>query len=559
MLTRLEIRDFAVISQAVFEPGPGMNVISGETGAGKSLLIDAISIILGRKASKGLIRDQSDEAFVEAVFDISDITDPEFYKLLSESGIDYEDKLLIIMRKVSRDGKSSIRINGRTVILAFLRTVASYLVDIHGQHDTQQIFDTMCHADLLDGFAGEPVSSLKQKYQEELRDYKDLVLEIRSLNVRPEISGSRRKYLEDAVTEITNAGLTSGEAETLAEKRKKNDLAFASVNRLNSADELLTSEDEHGQSVISRIDAAYSEISKIKGYEALAGEIDRLRSFISEVSRKISDEIDNAGYDPVEASEVSSRIDLINSLESKYGGDPLAYLDEAREELDLIDNREKRLKELRKERSVKEAALLKAADDLSQARREAALKLSEGITRQLKDLDIPDSVFSVDFRPRPKERFFSGNGTEDIIFMFSANKGQSPKNLSQTASGGEASRIMLAIKAILSKADTVPTLVFDEIDTGVSGRAALKIAGKLRSIGNDHQVLCVTHTSQLAAAADLNFLISKKDTGDSVSSNIERLSDEGRICEVARLLSGDVTEESVKLAGKLINDLSGNI
>ena len=559
MLTRLEIRDFAVISQAVFEPGSGMNVISGETGAGKSLLIDALGLILGRKASKGLIRDGSDEASVEAVFDISGMNDPDFTAALGSSGIDTEDGLLIIMRKVSRDGKSVVRINGRTVILAFLKSISSFLVDIHGQHDTQQIFDTDRHVDLLDSFAGEKVLDLKRRYKEELAGYKDIVLQIRSLAVRPEINDARRKYLEEAVAEIRQADIKEGEAEELASKRKEYDNALARVRSLQNADELLTGEDEDGRSAIGRIDAALSEVSHMKGYEELAGILERLRDLASDVTGNIADEIEKTGYDASEASRINERIDLINSLEVRYKPDLIGFLKEASDELDLMEDNGARLKELKKQRGEQEKVLLLAAQELSDARKEAALRLSSGIMEQLRDLDIPDAVFSVDFNPRPKDRFFSSSGTDDIVFMFSANKGQSPKDLSQTASGGEASRIMLAVKAVLSKADTVPTLVFDEIDTGVSGRAALKIAAKLLAIGRDHQVLCVTHTSQLAAAADSNYLISKRSVGDTVSSTIDRLNEEGKISEVSRLLSGDITEESVKLAGKLISDLRGNI
>ena len=552
MLTRLEINDFAVISHAVFEPQGGLNVISGETGAGKSLLIDAIGLILGSKASKNLIRTESDCAYVEAVFDIDESQDEELKAYLDGQGIDLSDGQIIISRKVSRDGKSIARINGRSVVLSVLKDVSSYLVNIHGQHDTQRIFDPSSHVVLLDSFGGEKIRELKDSYRKHLSEYKETVLEIRRITGLSDRSEARKDYLLYALGEIDNASLRPGEEEELNQRRKEIALIREEASVYAELDSLFNGDGTEG--FRSSLELIRHKTEKLADKD-LHKRIESLFYDTAELSSDIASKVSKISYDPNEEQSIESRLGLIYDLKSKYGStveEVLGFYDNASKELEEITNGASVLAELKKKRAAAESETLKAAEALTDERKKTALILSDRIRKELSELEIPDARFEVSFRRRPKERFFGAEGIDDISFLFSANPGQELRDLSETASGGEASRIMLAIKAVLSEADKIPTLIFDEIDTGVSGKASLSIAYKLRAISGCHQVLCVTHTSQLAAAAEHNFLISKDIAGDTTSTVITALDADSREQEVSRLLSGTSSEESLTLAKKLI-------
>ncbi len=564
MLLRLEISDLAVISRAVFEPREGLNVISGETGAGKSLLIDAIGLILGSKASKNIIRTGADSAFVEAVFDISENTDPELKTILDDSGISIDDGILIISRTVSKDGKSMARVNGRTVVLAVLRSIASCLVDIHGQHDTQKIFDDQVHVELLDSFGGSDVKNCFEEYTLRLGEYKESVLKIRNLQASGVSSGKRKEYLEFAVKEISEASLKEGEEETLKERKKVLSELERSINGLTEADSLLNGDDD--MSVVDRLGRAFKDISALSSvdpsYKDLSSRLESLYLEAQSACEEIRDLAEKNPFDPEESSRIDKRLGLIYELQSKYGpttSDVLKFYNDSVEELDSLKDINKKIAELKKERSQKEALVLEAGRKLSSVRKEKAELLCKEITSEFSDLMLDDASFEVRFEERPKERYFSSRGTDDITFMFSANPGEEARDLSKTASGGEASRIMLAIKNILSEADMIPTLIFDEIDTGVSGNAAFLIARKLLSISKHHQVLCVTHTSQLAAAADHNFLISKSSSDGRTSTTIDPLDDQGKVDEISRLMSGTDLDGSADVAKRLIDNIRSGV
>lgn len=562
MLTRLEIDNFAVISESVFEPGKGLNVISGETGAGKSLLIDAIDLILGSKASKNLIRTGEDYAYVEAVFDISGHKDQALTDILADSGIDVEDDTLVISRKVSRDGKSIARINQRTVVLSVLKAISAYLVNIHGQHDTQAIFDESSHVSLLDSFGKAKIEPYTKRYTELLKAYKDIVLEIRDLSLLPESKSGRKEYLEYAVKEISEANLDDEEEEKLTELNKKYKRIESDLTVLSEADEMLNQEDSSGYAVADRIRSCSALIEKLalkdESYKEISERLKALTEEAADLASSVNDMANSVDYSKEKADEVTSRLSLIYDLKSKYAcasvADIKKFCSDAMDELENMKDSTKRLSELRKARAGAEADLLKAAEELTEVRREVADALSVKITEQLRDLEIPRAEFGVEFKRRSKDRFFASYGIDDVIFMFTANPGEEPKPLSSTASGGEASRIMLAVKCILSSADMIPTLIFDEIDTGVSGKAAGAIAGKLRMLSGDHQVLCVTHTAHIAAAADNNYLISKDVVEGKTISTVEHLDTSGKEKEVSRLLSGTDSAESVGLAKKLVEE-----
>ena len=562
MLVRLEIRDFAVISNIVFEPGKGLNVISGETGAGKSLIVDAIGLIMGAKASRNLIRTGSPSAFAEAVFDCSDLNDDEFRKILSDNGIEDDDGMLIVSRTVYDSGKSVARVNGTGVTNAVLKDISAMLVDIHGQHDTQAIFDESTHVKLLDRFAGEKCVKLHKEYVKSLQEFKDLVIRIKEISSSPDYLERRRDYLEFAVNEIESAGFKDGEEEELHDTKKKlsqNEVLFES---LKNAGDLLNTETNY-QSPVQSVNQASRELLKAsqndeslkeiaERAQALALELDALASDVDKV-------LSDRNYDEGLKERTEQRIGLLYELKAKYGAtiaDINKFATESKAELDAIEKNKDILQELKKQRTVKEKELLDLAEMLSSERKDYAKKLEKAITQELSDLEMPDAIFEVSFVRREKAKFFSMSGIDDISFRFSANPGQQVRPLSAIVSGGEASRIMLAIKNVLSRVDLIPTLIFDEIDTGVSGKASLAIANKLKAIASDHQVLCVTHTAQIAAASDRGFVLTKKVAGGNTETVCTVLEGAGKTGEVSRLLSGSDSESSLRLAEDLIKSFN---
>ncbi len=558
MLIRLEIRDFAVISNIVFEPGKGLNVISGETGAGKSLIVDAIELILGAKASRNLIRTGSPSAFAEAVFDIADINDKEFAKILEDNGIEDNDGMLIISRTVYDSGKSVARVNGTGVTNAILREISSRLVDIHGQHDTQAIFDESTHVKLLDRFAGDKCVNLHDRYVRCLKDFKDLVLRIKEISSSPDYLERRKDYLEFAVSEIENAAFKDGEEEELYDTKKKLSQNEALFESLINAQSYLSSDDS-GANPVQSLNLASRELLKASQNDESLKEMAEharalsldLEALQSDVDKVLSDR----NFDEGMKERIEQRIGLLYDLKAKYGAtiaDINRFASESRIELDAIEKNKDILQDLKKQRSVKEKELLKIAEDLSSERKSYAKKLEKAITKELSDLEMPDAVFEVNFVRREKARFFSASGIDDIAFRFSANPGQEVRPLSAIVSGGEASRIMLAVKNVLSRVDLIPTLIFDEIDTGVSGKASLAIANKLKAIAKGHQVLCVTHTAQIAAASDRGFVLTKKVEKGNTETVCTLLDHGAKISEVSRLLSGSDSDSSIKLADDLI-------
>ncbi len=559
MLIRLEIRDFAVISNIVFEPGKGLNVISGETGAGKSLIVDAISLILGAKASRTLIRTGSSSCFAEAVFDCSDLKDKEFAGFLSDNGIEDNDGMLIISRTVYDSGKSVARVNGTGVTNSILREISSRLVDIHGQHDTQAIFDESTHVKLLDRFAGDKCVSLHQEYVKSLQSFKDLALRIKEISSSPDYLERRRDYLEFAVSEIESAGFKDGEEEELHDTKKKlsqNEVLFES---LKNAGDLLNTENNY-QSPVQSVNQASRELLKAsqndeslkdiaERAQALALDLDALASDVDKV-------LSDRNYDEGLKERTEQRIGLLYELKAKYGAtiaEINKFASDSKTELDAIEKNKDILQELKKQRSVKEKQLLDLAEKLSSERKVCAKQLEKAITKELADLEMPNAVFEVSFVRREKAKFFSMAGIDDIAFRFSANPGQEVRPLSAIVSGGEASRIMLAVKNVLSRVDLIPTLIFDEIDTGVSGKASLAIANKLKAISADHQALCVTHTAQIAAASDKGFVLTKNVVSGNTETLCTELDKAGKIKEVSRLLSGSDSESSLRLAEDLID------
>ena len=561
MLTRLEIRSFALIEHAVFCPKEGLNVISGETGAGKSLLIDAIGLIFGQKASKNLIRNDSDSAYVEAVFDCDDTVMKRLIPLMEEYGIPVDEGNIIISRTFREEGKSIARINGTSVVLSRLKDISRELIDIHGQNDNSRIFDTSVHIEMLDRFGGTKILSLKEDYRSKLKEYKDLTASYKELSEITRDSSSA-DYLKFAVEQIEGASLRPGEDEELTVRKKELAESFRNRSLINDSEDLLSGQDPAGLTVSGKISEALRIIKKLSEKdESFTEYYKRLESLSFDLDSFTSDYLKKTGeysYNEDEERRVTDRLGKIYELESKYGktiDDVIGFGEKAKAELLKISNASVEIVRIKKQLASVKNDLLQLAEDLSELRKRQAEVLSSMITEELKELEMPSSSFYVKFDTRPKDRYFNINGIDDVTFMFSANPGQPPMDLSSVASGGEASRIMLAIKKILSSSDMMPTLIFDEIDTGVSGKASLSIARKLKAIAREHQVLLVSHTAQLAAASDSNFLIRKQTDGERTFTEIIPLNDDERINEVARLLSGKEDKESTELASKMIGEL----
>lgn len=562
MLTRLEIKSFVVIEHAVFEPSSGLNVISGETGAGKSLLIDAIGLIFGEKASKNLIRNDSDSASVEAVFDCEHSVMERLAPVMDKYGIPVDDGNIIISRTFKEEGKSVARINGSSVILSQLREISRELIDIHGQNDNSRIFDPTVHIDMLDKYGGKLVLDLLDAYRDKLNEYKELTIKFKEANQLASSSSSRVDYLKYAVKEIRETGLKDGEDEELSLRKKE----LASLERnqsvINSVSELLSGTDSNGLTSAGRLNEALRNLRKLaekdSSFEEYAGRLESISLDLEALSFDFEKKTSASLYSEDEIRKVNDRLGKVFELQSKYGKtitEVNEFADSAEKELSQIEEASSLVISIKKQLKETEEDLLAIARELSSERRKAADRLSVLITEELQDLQMPSSSFYVRFDTRPKERFFNSKGIDDITFMFSANPGQPPMDLASTASGGEASRIMLAIKNILSSIDMMPTLIFDEIDTGVSGLASLSISKKLKSISKQHQVLCVSHTAQLAAASDHNFLIRKNTDGTNTYTDIIPLNEEDKITEVSRLLSGNDDKESRDLAVKMIEEL----
>lgn len=559
MLTRLEIKNLAVIEHAVFCPQEGLNVISGETGAGKSLLIDAIELIFGQKASKDLIRNDCDSASVEAVFDCAPEELNRISPLLEEYGIPVEEGTVIISRTFKGEGKSIARINGTTVVLTQLRNVSHELIDIHGQNDNSKIFEPSQHIEMLDLYGGKKINDLLVSYRKKLQDYKELTAEYTKVSKLASSSSSRIEYLTFASKEIREAALKSGEDEQLTARKKELHELSKDQSLINDANGLLNGSDSTGLTLSGKLSEALRIINRLAAkdpsYAEYASRLESLSLDTDALCSDFQDKATDALFSEDELKKVTDRLGRIFELQSKYGKtieDVNAFADSAENELSEIEQAVLQASELKNELSRAKSELLDIAEKLSAERKKSADKMSKEIAEQLKDLEMPSSSFLVKFDTRPKDRFFNIYGIDDVCFMFSANPGQPPMELASIASGGEASRIMLAIKTVLSAADTMPTMIFDEIDTGVSGRASLSIARKLKSISKEHQVLCVSHTAQLAAASDSNFLIEKNTDGNNTYTEITLLDEDGRVREVSRLLSGKDDLESNELSRKMI-------
>lgn len=550
MLVSLSIQDFAIVERASFAPGKGLNILTGETGAGKSLIIDAIGALLGHRIGREYVRKDCDKAVIEAVFDEISSVIPS--QVLEEFGIEAEEDTLILLREISKDGRSLVRINGRVMPVSVLKSIGTYLVDIHGQHDQQTIFDPTMHLGMLDAYLGDEIKPALQAFQEKLEQYRTILVERKKYETDPQKSQQMQELLRYQIAEIEAGHFHAGEEDELVEKLRVLKQAEKRNLHLSYVLDALSAEDS--ESPISSLQNAASHLQELKAMDdSFSEQAEQLQSICMELDAMYG-ELRKEEVGVFESyDEVEERLEKLRGCMAKYGGSfegMETFLKEANERLEILSEGDTRLKQLHAERVKVEQELLVLADQIHAIREKAGEELSAQIVEELAFLEIPHASFEVSFTKRPKDRFFSRTGYDEVEFLFNANPGEDLKPLAKTASGGEAARIMLAIKTIFARADATAVLIFDEVDAGISGEAAKAVSLSMKKLANFHQVFCVTHMGQIAAAAESHFFISKDQSGERTKTNVAKLDDEGRVSEVARLLSGNATDPQSRLLAK---------
>ena len=547
MLSLLHIENIAVIECADISFDRGFNVLTGETGAGKSIVIDAISAILGERAYRDMIRTGTTKASVRAVF-----TDVPELSWFSDNGVEYDPET-VIQREIHLDGKNVCRVNGSLVSVTILRKLGIQLINIHGQHDSASLFDEDNHLSFLDAFADN--EALREEYSEKYEAVAKLRREIDRISMDEGEKLRRMETLRYQIKEIEKAELESGEDDALEARRKILQNAEKLSDGMEEAVECLYGgEDSDGAAgLLSQAEHALARLSRFtEAYAAIHEKIADLMYQVQDAAEEVRDARDDLSYSADELEQIEARLDKIHRLRRKYGAscdDILSYLEKAKKELDEIEFADDHLERLKKKLKKAEKEAWDGAKRLRENRRDTAVSMSDRILTELAQLDMPRVRFEVQFT----ELDLTANGADSVAFYMSANAGEALKPMSKVASGGELARIMLAMKNVLAEKDQVNTLIFDEVDTGVSGRAAQKVAEKLRSVALHKQVLCVTHLPQLAALANTHLLIAKSERDGRTYTSVTPLDMEGRKRELARIIGGtNITETTLKSAEEML-------
>ncbi len=542
MLRNLHVKNLALIHEIDVDFAEGLNILTGETGAGKSIIIDSISLALGERVSRDMAHSK-DPALSELVFEI---TDPSTLSELSAFDIQAEDGIVVISRKIV-DGRSTIRINGETRTASDVRKIAGYLLDIHGQSEHQKLLRPEIQLSLLDDYGKESILTAKKQVAEKYRIWKNLKESLGTEELSEEERARQIAFLEFEINEIEEASLKVGEDEEVEVLYKK------LLNGRKIADAI---EEVHSQTGYdSNISAGESIGRALKRLEAVASYDEDLNDLVSQLSdidsllndfnRAVSDYGENLSFESDSFEETEERLNQLNKLKSKYGGSIeaiLLYKDRKKEDLSALLDYEERRAKLKKELEAAEDSLKKASVKLSELRKEYAVQFTKDVTAQLLGLNFARVDFALDFK---ENNTYSANGTDTVTYMISTNPGMERGPLNKVVSGGELSRIMLGIRTMFADADTTDTLIFDEIDTGISGRTAQKVAEKLSAVARHHQVLCITHLPQIAAMADYHYGITKSLSDSEAITEINRLDDRESADELARMLGGaEITENT---------------
>lgn len=539
MISTLHIKNIGIIDDLSIDLNEGLNVLTGETGAGKTLIIDSLGIISGGRFSKEMIRKGETNSFVEICM----------YEPENENSIDGN---IIVSREINSNGKNMCKINGRMVTVNELKNFMSKFIEIHGQNDNQSLLDNKFHLKYLDGFIGEKIIDIRRQYKEKYEKYLEIKQELKN-NYGDEKERERKlDLLRYQFNEIEEANLKVNEEDNLEEKRKLMINSEKISKNLNEADIAI------GENSIDSLNVAIRALEKIenidKEYEEISSNLKNIYYELQEISRDISEHKEDVYFDEQERNEVEERLDLIYNLKRKYGNDVkeiLNYKDEIEAEINHIENLDEYNNKLKKELKQIKEEMTKLAKKMNELRTEYGKVLSININKVLEDLEMKNANINihVDYN---EDEFFE-NGKDVVEFYITTNLGEDEKQLSKIASGGEMSRIMLAIKKVLADTDKMPVLIFDEIDTGISGKAAVAVAEKLNGISKNHQVLCISHLPSIAAIADYNYFISKKVVENRTNTNIKLLNEKEAIEEIARISSGEINDATIQYAMQLRN------
>lgn len=537
MITNLHIKNIGIIDDLEIDLNKGMNVLTGETGAGKTLIIDSISIICGGRFSKEMIRKGENHSYVELCMYVP-------------NDVNSIDGNIIITREIYNNGRNMCKINGRLVTVAELKNFMSNYIEIHGQNDNQKLLDSRTHIKYLDNFSGEGIIQLKNEYKEKYQRYNEIRRELKN-NYGDEKEKQRKlDLLRYQLNEIQEARLKEGEESELEERSK------IIRNSEKIAKNLSEAEMAVGENTIDLIGNAIRALEKIENidrkYEETTTSLKDIYYGIQEISSNLSGYLSDIEFDEQEREEVETRLDIIDNLKRKYGNnieEILKYADEIADEIKKIENVDEYNNKLKNEQKQIEKEMTEIAEEISKIRRENAEELNKRINKELVDLEMKNAKINVKVEYKI-EQFFE-DGKDQVGIYIKTNVGENESELTKIASGGEMSRIMLAIKKVLAEVDKMPVMIFDEIDTGISGKAAKSVANKMRSISKNHQVLCISHLAPIAAMADYNYFISKKVENDRTCTSIKLLNEQEVLCEIARISSGEINDVTLQYANEL--------
>ena len=551
MLQNLHVKNLALITETEVEFKEGLNILTGETGAGKSIIIGSVALALGEKVPKELLRDSGETALVELVFYVED---PQILAAIREMGIEVEDETVILSRKIT-SGRAIARVNGEAVSASRMKEVASLLIDIHGQHEHQSLLSKKKHLEILDAYAKEALGDKKQKLAACYQEYRKLKKEWESSNLDAEERARELSFLEYEVKEITEAELTVGEDEQLEEQYKKFVNGKKIMDAMAVASAATGGDGESSQNASELVGRALRELGavaqydeRIAGLEQMLTDVDNL---LGDFNHEISSYLSGEEFDGEVFYQTEKRLDEINHLKSKYGNtiaDILHAAEEKEKRIAVLQDYDQYLQNLSDTLEKKKAQLDQYCMDVSKCRQKAAKGLTSAIAEALKDLNFLDVQFTMEFRTTD----YTANGTDEAEFMISTNPGEPLKPLGKVASGGELSRIALAVKTVMADNDAIPTLIFDEIDSGISGRTAQMVSQKMKLLAKTHQIICITHLPQIAAMADAHFLIEKSVEHEATVSRIHPLTDVESVEELARMLGGvEITDTVLENAREM--------
>lgn len=553
MLNELSIRNFAIIEALSISFEKGLTVLTGETGAGKSIIIDAVHLLVGGRGSSEFVRHGEEKAEIEGLFQLDDENHP-CCERAKEFGIEVEEGMIILRRDISKNGKSVCRINGKLVTIAILREIGATLIDIHGQHEHQELMNDSLHLPLLDQYGSEEIFPALLQYQEVFREYEQTEKKLRSLNENEQKMVHRLDLIQFQLQEIQAAHLKINEDEELFEEKTKLGNFERIYEALQSSYTALQGE-QKGLDWVGMAMADLENAAELdSGYRTMHESLSTSFYLLEDVSRSLRHELDLMEYNPQRLNEIEERLNEINHLKRKYGktiDEILEYAAEIEEEIETLQNKEVHIGQLEKELESIKKDLLLEAKQLTDLRKKWAKKLTATIQRELRDLYMDKTVFDVKFHSNFGQ--FKKNGADKAEFYISTNPGEPLKPLSKIASGGELSRIMLALKSIFSKHQGVTSIIFDEVDTGVSGRVAQAIAEKIYKVSVNSQVLCISHLPQVAAMADKHLYIAKKIKGGRTKTSVATLTETQKVKEIGRMISGvEITDLTKKHAEELL-------